>query len=199
MKKTKKALATLALSATLAMGAVPAFAADATVNDTGSFDVTGETGKGSTQLNVQATASQIQATLPVSITVVTPADGGNITAPSDKAYKIVNNGEADLKIKSIQGVNANGWEIKSKVADKENAGEISGKGEMQLSVKAGESAPLVITTTDAAVTEPADAYFAIPASNSLGLTLTGATAVKTTLGTDSPIPAVKIQYTVGTK
>lgn len=192
MKKTKKVLATLALSATLAMGAVPAFAVDASVNETGSF---GEDGTGVTTLNVQATASQIQATLPVSITVVTPAAGGTITAPSDKAYKIVNNSAtAPLKIKSIQGVDANGWLVKSTLTT--STSEIKGTGEMQLSVKAGASAPVTITTTDTAIADAAASYFTVAENDSLGLTLAGATAVKSNLATDSPIPAVKIQYTV---
>ena len=77
MKKTKKMAAALALSAALAMGAVPAFAADASVGKTGSFaDGNDNTGSASTALNVYATASQIQATIPVDITIVTPIEGG---------------------------------------------------------------------------------------------------------------------------
>lgn len=198
MKNTKKALATLALSATLAMGAVPAFAADATVNDSGAFESTNDTtGKGTTQLNIQATASQIQATLPIDITVITPKSGGAITAPTDKAYKIVNNNATTpIKIKSIQGVDANDWAIKS--AFTPTPSEMQGKGEMMLSVKAGSSAPIAITATDAAISDDAASYFTIPEAGSLGLTLAGSTQVKTDLTADSTIPAVKIVYTVST-
>lgn len=194
MKKSKKVLATLALSTTLALVAVPAFAADASVNDSGSFATDG---KGVTQLNVQATASQIQATLPIDITVVTPAAGGTITAPSANAYKITNNNaEAPLLVKKIQGVDANGWVFKSALS--QSADIASGTtGEMKLSVKAGASAAVAITTTDTEIPAGTAAYFTVPANDSLGLTLEGATAVKTSLPTDSPIKAAKIQYTVG--
>lgn len=199
MKNTKRVLATLALSATLAMGAVPAFAADASVNDSGAFEATDQTtGKGSTQLNVQATASQIQATLPIDITVITPTSGGAITAPTDKAYKIVNNNATTpLKIKSIKGVDGTDWSLKQ--AFTANKDDMTTKGEMTLSVKAGSSAPLAIKTTDVAVSDDAASYFTIPEGGSLGLTLAGQTQVKTDLTADATVPAVKIEYTVSTQ
>ncbi len=200
MKNTKKVLATLALSATLAMGAVPAFAAEATINDSGSFTPDSGTtvsGKGTTQLNVQATSSQIQATLPIDITVITPASGGAITAPTDKAYKIVNNNATTpIKIKSIKGVDGTDWAIKQTVTL--NKDDMTTKGEMTLSVKAGSSAPVSIKTTDVAIPDDAVSYFTIPEGKSLGLTLAGTTQVKTDLTPDATVPAVKLEYTVST-
>ena len=121
MKKTKKMAAALALSAALAMGAVPAFAADASVGKTGSFaDGNDNTGSASTALNVYATASQIQATIPVDITIVTPIEGGTITAPSADAYKIVNNNATKaLKVTKVQGVDNAGWKAVTRADEPE--------------------------------------------------------------------------------
>lgn len=198
MKNTKKILTTLALSSVLAMGAVPAFAVDASVNESGSFADNEGTGTGTTQLNIQATASQIQATLPIDITVVTPAAGGIITAPSANAYKITNNSsETDLKVQKITGVNANDWVFKTTLSKPTDI-QSPTKGELKLSVKAGASSALAITATDVTVPENAVSYFTVPKGGSLGLTLEGETAVPTGgLSTDSPIKAAKIQYTVG--
>lgn len=201
MKNTKKVLATLALSATLAMGAVPAFAADAAVNKSGSFDTTGDkAGQGTTQLNVQATASQVQATLPIDITVVTPAKGGLITAPSANAYKIVNNNEkAPLMVTNIKGENANNWYIKTQLSTTSEGFAANAVGEMKLSVKAGASSAVDVTTAGTEIKDATAAYFTIPAKESLGLTLEGATAIadqEKGLSVDSPVKAAKIQYTV---
>ena len=198
MKKTKKMAAVLALSAALAMGAVPAFAADASVGKTGSFtDGNDNTGSASTALNVYATASQIQATIPVDITIVTPIEGGTITAPSADAYKIVNNNATKgLKVTKVQGVDNAGWKAVTELTNpKSNMAATT--GEMQLTVKAGSSAAMSIAS-DAATGIPAEAqsYFTAPSNGELGLTLAGTTAVKSNLTANTTYPAVKITYTV---
>lgn len=198
MKKTKKMAAALALSAALAMGAVPAFAADASVGKTGSFaDGDDNTGSASTALNVYATASQIQATIPVDITIVTPIEGGTITAPSADAYKIVNNNATKgLKVTKVQGVDNAGWKAVTELTNpKSNMAATT--GEMQLTVKAGSSAAMSIAS-DAATSIPAEAqsYFTAPSNGELGLTLAGTTAVKSNLTANTTYPAVKITYTV---
>lgn len=194
MNKTKKALTALALSAALAMGAAPAaFAADASVNKTGSI---ANDGTASTTLNVFATASQIQATIPIDITVVTPAAGGALTTPSASAYKIVNNNAStDLYVKSVQGVDANGWKSVSTLTSPANS-MAAETGELKMTVQAGASAPLVIAAAATEVPAEAKAYFKVPASDELGLTLAGESSVKSELKADSTYPAVKIAYTV---
>lgn len=196
MKKTKKLAAALALSTTLAMGTVPAFAADPSVNDTGSFaDDGNSSGTAATVVNVYASASQIQATIPVDITIVTPAAGGAITAPSATAYKIVNNNASTaLKVTQVQGQDANDW---AAVAD--FSADVSGVGELKMTVKAGSANPVAIKSAAAtAIPDEAQAYFTVPADGGeLGLTLAGSTKVASTLKADSTYPAVKIMYTVG--
>lgn len=205
MNKAKKIITAVALSTTLAMGAVPAFAAEEAtpagepaINETGSFADTGSgNGSASTTLNVYATASQIQATIPVNITVVTPKEGGIITAPSATAYKIVNNNAtADLKVTEIKGVDTADWKaVKEFTSPK--TGMAAKKGEMQLTVKAGASAAQVVNGTEATkLADDAVAYFTAPAGKELGLTIAGKTSVKADLTANSSYPAVQIAYTV---
>ena len=194
MYKTKKTLTALAITAALAMGAAPAaFAADASVNETGSI---GSDGTASTTLNVYATASQIQATIPIDITVVTPAAGGTITAPSANAYKITNNNATtDLYVKSVQGVDANGWKAVDTLTSPAT-GMAADTGELKMTVKAGASNALTIASTATSVPDQAKEYFKVSAKGELGLTLAGESSVKKELTADSTYPAVKIAYTV---
>ena len=198
MKKTKKMAAALALSAALAMGAVPAFAADASVGKTGSFaDGNDNTGSASTALNVYATASQIQATIPVDITIVTPIEGGTITAPSADAYKIVNNNATKaLKVTTVQGVDNAGWKAVTELTNPKNNMSAT-TGEMKLTVKAGSSAAMSIESENAtSIPTEAQSYFTAPANGELGLELAGTTSVKSNLTANTTYPAVKITYTV---
>ena len=198
MKKTKKMAAALALSAALAMGAAPAFAADASVGKTGSFaDGNDNTGSASTALNVYATASQIQATIPVDITIVTPIEGGTITAPSADAYKIVNNNATKgLKVTKVQGVDNAGWKAVTELTNPKNNMSAT-TGEMKLTVKAGSSAAMSIESENAtSIPTEAQSYFTAPANGELGLELAGTTSVKSNLTANTTYPAVKITYTV---
>lgn len=195
MNKTKKALTALALSATLVMGVAPAaFAADAGVNKTGSI---ANDGTASTTLNVFATASQIQATIPIEITVVSPANGGTITAPTAEAYKITNNGSDAIKVTEIKGVDGNGWKA-VKTLTEDVADMTATTGELALTVKAGASAALAVDSAAAtAVTAPNDSYFTVAADGgSLGLTLAGESKVKNPLTDATAYKAVQIAYTV---
>lgn len=197
MKNTQKMLAAIALSTTLVMGLAPAaFAADASVGDPGSFDTTKNTA--STTLNVLTVGEdQIQATVPVAITVVTPVKGGVITAPTASAYKIVNSGTTDIKVTNIVGKNNAGWEIKDTLESPE---AITTTGQMKLAIKAGNSTDVPILGTGLGALDAADAAYFVAEKNGgeLGLTLSGTTAVSKTkpLTADKSYPAVQIQYTV---
>lgn len=195
MKKSQKILTALVLSTTLAMGAVPAFAVDPSVGNAGSFDTTENTA--STQMNVYTIGeTQIQATVPVAMTVVSPVKGGVITAPSATAYKIVNNGTTDIKVTQIKGVDNAGWEIKETL---EAPGAIKTTGQMKLAIKAGSSPEVPITSAVKTLDEADAANFVATAKGGeLGLTISGMTAVPegSPLQANKSYPAVKIQYTV---
>lgn len=202
MKKTQKMLTALVLSTTLAMGAIPAFALDATVGESGSFDAAkdnADSASASTQMNVYTLKeAQIQATVPLAITVVSPAKGGTITAPSATAYKIVNNGSTDIKVTKILGIDNGGWAIKDKLDEAKDVTETT--GQIKLAIKAGSSPELAITNVENNATlDKADAanFVIAKEGGELGLTLSGATAVpESGLTPDKSYPAVKIQYTV---
>ncbi|WP_139651363.1 hypothetical protein [Raoultibacter phocaeensis] len=197
MKKTKTGLTVLALTAALALGAAPAALAvegDAQVNTTGNIAADGTA---STTLNVYATQSQIQATIPVDITVVTPARGGIITAPTAEAYRIVNNGSDALKVTEIRGVDGSGWKAVTTLT--ENVADITATtGELAMTVKAGSSAALPVDSAAATTIAGANAdYFTVAANGgTLGLTLAGESKVKSTLTGDTAYRAIQIAYTV---
>lgn len=92
----KKAITALALTAALAMGTAPAFAVDINQNGNTSVDTTSENkivqteaGKasGSTTLSIKTLATNIQATIPLSMTVAGPAEGGDLVVPEKYAIK----------------------------------------------------------------------------------------------------------------
>ena len=160
---------------------------------------TDNTGSASTALNVYATASQIQATIPVDITIVTPIEGGTITAPSADAYKIVNNNATKgLKVTKVRGAGRQcGLEGCDRTDEPEEQHGAT-TGEMQLTVKAGSSAAMSIAS-DAATSIPGrgpSRTSPAPSNGELGLTLAGTTAVKSNLTANTTYPAVKITYTV---
>lgn len=88
----KKMFGALALSAALAMGAVPAFAAPGVDANTSAF----EEGEASTAVDIETTIKQLNVTLPVKVTLAASIGGGDATCPSDGAYKIVNSGNIDV-------------------------------------------------------------------------------------------------------
>lgn len=204
MKKAPKIFAAIALSTTLAMGVAPAFAAEpvdpgtASVNGSANIADDGSgngTGKTSTALNVYLSASQIQATIPIDITVVTPKEGGTITTPSSAAYKIVNNSKtAALKVTQVQGVNNEGWESVAVLAK-----EVSGAGnigQLAMTVKAGAAAPQTIESAKATNLAAVQSYFTAPAGGELPLELAGTSVVKEGTAGSQTYPAIKISYTV---
>lgn len=108
----KQALTAVLLTAALAMGTAPAaFAAN--INDeteAGTIDT--KTGVGNTTVKVQTVATNISATLPLSIQVVGPAEGGDLSAvPSN--YSIVNNSVYPLKVSKVEAAPGTGWGIAS--------------------------------------------------------------------------------------
>lgn len=205
MKKAPKIFAAIALSTTLAMGAAPAFAASepadpgtASVNSSANIADDGSgngTGKTSTALNVYLSASQIQATIPIDITVVTPKEGGTITTPSSAAYKIVNNSKtAALKVTEVQGVDNEGWKSVAMLA-KEVSGE-GNIGQLAMTVKAGAAAPQTIESSKATKLDAVQSYFTAPAGGELPLELAGTSVVKEGTAGSQTYPAIKISYTV---
>ena len=107
--KSTKMIGAFALTAALAMGTVPAFAAtsaplaendeyiNASYTNTSNI-LEGSTGSATTEVEVFSVNSQINATIPVKVVVVVPSIGGDIVAPTAKAYQIKNLGDGDIEV-----------------------------------------------------------------------------------------------------
>lgn len=131
--KTKKLLGSIALTAALAMGTMPAFAsivnsadntwldADAGIGGTGVstnlnvFSVTGtgtdlndpdnlKTGTGSTTIKATVFDADLNVTVPMVVSVAFSSAGGPLTCPSASAYQIYNNSDKHaVKLINIKG------------------------------------------------------------------------------------------------
>lgn len=181
----KKVLATAALTAALAFGtAVPAFAAESATEDT-AF-----TKDQTTTVSIETNTDQLSASIPIKMTVVAPAGGGDIKAPGSDAYKITNNSLIPIYVTSLTGGEKDaGWKLVSAISDTV-AGTV---GDIQMSVNgtsvaSGNTASIVGEAMK--VNEKGN-----EAGNVLGLTVAGKTTpVKST--SDSAVEAVTITYTI---
>ncbi len=124
--KATKLLGSVALTAALAMGTVPAFAsvnapsdwengtdqgiggAGVSVNNkmitnltTDSTNNNHKTGTGSTAVKASVFDADMQVTIPLQLSVAFASIGSELTCPSDSAYNIINNGDKPVKITHI--------------------------------------------------------------------------------------------------
>lgn len=150
MKLTKIAGA-VALTAALAMSAVPAFAAvDAT--NVENFKVSNtdpNTSEATTEVYYELLNSDLNASIPTRVCVAIPTTGGRITAPDSSAYVIKNNGTNTkglkiTKISSMPGALA--------FSDSEGAVKNS-KDSIYVTLKLGTNTPLQLkgNTTNFAI------------------------------------------------
>lgn len=101
--KLTKTLGAFALTAALAMGAIPAFAAgidvstveDQFVQQAGDAD---NTASASTTIKGTAINSMLNAVIPIELTVVTPSTGGALVCPDATAYRITNKGTYSIDV-----------------------------------------------------------------------------------------------------
>ena len=182
----KKVLATAALAATLAFGtAVPAFA-DAGATDDKSF-----TKSQTTTVSIETNTDQLSASIPIKMTVVAPAGGGDITAPGSDVYKITNNSLIPIYVTSLKGAEVadSGWKLVSTISDTV-AGTV---GDIQMSVN--DKQITATGTTDVTGDAMKINAKAEGVDNTLGLTVVGKTTpVKST--SDKAVEAIKITYTI---
>lgn len=208
MKMTKMAGA-VALTAALAMGTVPAFAAsnysvgnDEAFNDgktweAGSTNV--DAAVGETTVLGTTYNSQLNATVPVTITIAWPTIGGDIIAPSASAYKITNNSKSD-KINVVEITSTAGELFQT-------AQWVNGKGALDgesgqaiwLQLKAS-GVDYALRPSAKLSSQSGQKYIPIEAESSAGITLSGMVkkgAQNFTSG-DLDQTITKITYTIGT-
>lgn len=161
MKKTSKLFGAVALSAALAMGcAVPALASTADGTDVGTTMSTpkepGDTGEGHegmhTDVSVKTKIGQISVSVPLTVTIVAPTEGGAVAAPS-AGLKDVAAGTATIKGYRIENTSSFPVEI-SKVATKAAGSEwaITGttynKGLLTMTLTPSDTAKANLGLTD---------------------------------------------------
>lgn len=111
MKLTKMAGA-FALTAAMAMAAVPAFAAPGATNEDQFYPTepfNANQASQTTEVYAELINKYLDATIPTKVAIVIPGQGGAITAPSSTAYKIHNNTTTNaIKLISINSKPAAG-------------------------------------------------------------------------------------------
>lgn len=207
----RKMFAALALSATLAMGAVPAFA---TVGDgeivTGSEDAIDLNTGQNTVVSVKTVVDQISATIPTKVIINASTDGGAVGVPAPTSYKIVNNSIFDLQVSGVSAKASAQWGFKSDPITKvDNAYPVPSDdkyiGDMYMTLAPKEKAASAFKLTNTAATFSPTADWKIPAksgstSGELGLQLAGETTKLSKVLADSETSeAMTITFTVSTQ
>ena len=102
--KMKKMIGAFALTAALAMGTAPAFAAQVGTDN----DEFSDNGSTEIKAKVDNINPQVRATVPLQVTVVFGSNGGSdIVGPNSSAYKITNVGEGNIKLTEAEITDVN--------------------------------------------------------------------------------------------
>lgn len=135
--KAKKLLGSIALTAALAMGTMPAFASTTApsdwltnvdqgiggagvsdntqlmnVNQTNASDPNSKVGTGSTAVKASVFDADLNVTVPLQLSVAFASTGSELTTPSSGAYKITNNGtKNDVKLTRVVGSASGGFTL----------------------------------------------------------------------------------------
>lgn len=202
----KKITTAAALTAALALGTAPAFAAtEGSVGELKDATIKTETPTTGTTVSVETTVSQIDVQLPLAMTIAAPTAGGTTAVPSDGKYKIVNKSIFPIKVAKAESQAAEGWSLASNAfttpgAPTATAGDLYLKltptGKSSWEVATTEFVPTdwtIAAATSAEGDNTDELQFALTGSNSkLAKTFTGATKAVTltyTIEADSAAPA----------
>lgn len=198
----KKALASAALAATLALGTVPAlaFAAEgdpepSVGTESGDF-ATERTG--TTEISVVPDASQVSATVPVKISIVAPITGGAVTAPSKEAYLIENSSIFDVYVTGMEAKMKPGFGLVASDPSGSSP-QIGAKGDFMISVNGVTLDPNGSVKITA---EQADSFKAMaklrddaPAGK-LKLDVKGKNSILKEVTAGEPVAVLDLSYTV---
>lgn len=184
MKLTKIAGA-FALTAAMAMSAVPAFAVATAENVENFKEASSNTSAATTKVYAETVNADLNATIPTRVAIVMPSlNAGDITGPSSEAYKIINKGTNPVYLKKIASAGT-GFTLQATPATSGTANVLALK--VNNYVLDGSSKDL--TGTDVAE---------IAANNGeLGLALTGKSYIGTAIGAGQLDSAIMtITYTI---
>lgn len=128
--KATKLLGSVALTAALAMGTMPAFASATAPSDwengvdkgvggagvsttnkmanvtTDANNANIKMGTGSTAVKASVFDADLQVTIPLQLSVAFASVGSTLTCPTDGTYQITNNGDKDVKISRVQATSS---------------------------------------------------------------------------------------------
>ena len=195
----KKTFAALALSATLAMGAVPAFAEELAEVGTVTDQSVSNGGTTSTTVKVKTEVGNLVVALPLNMTIVANTEGGQAKCPSQDAYLIQNKSVFPIKITAAkaeaQGTTGD-WVLKTGTLD--GQGTPTGNvGDLALKLTTNETAP---KSWDVASTYAADAFKVAGAASSATPSelkfKVEASSTKLKKTFEAATDAVKLTYTV---
>lgn len=171
LKAVAASLAAVALSAVLAPAA---FAATAPTPETSSETNAFAGNEASTTLGIKANTTNIKAVVPMKVSVVALANGGDITPPDN--YRIENQSRFGIKVSKIavSGINSK-WNLVASGVSANTAPVAAGKSDLYLTVKG-------VALGSAAVTSGLEAFTAeaVDASGNAGvleLPLAGSTSM----------------------
>lgn len=191
MKLTKMAGA-FALTAAMAMTAVPAFAAVGADNTENFKDSASNEATATTKVYAETINAQLNATIPTRVAIVMPSmAGGDITAPSSDVYKIINKTTSSpIYLKKV-GSASSGFQLASTTPT-------TGLNNVLAMKLAAGSFSTDLTGTDATV--PSGTPVSIAANGGeLGLALSGKSYIGTALSASQLDSAIMtITYTIGT-
>lgn len=191
MKKTK---ITLALATTLALGmAQPAFAANS-AGATNPDDFANNSA--TTEVSAIPDASQIAATIPLSVAIVAPMAGGTFTAPLPADYKIENNSVFDIYVTKFTPSAKTNWGIVQ--ADPSSAGPITGShGDILATLNTLALTEATDTVITAAQADDWKAEAAVGGTaGTLGLTLAGKNSQLTGVSVDTSEAVMDIVFKI---
>lgn len=184
----KKACAVLALSAALALGAVPAFAADTSVGNASDMTFAGTVGTGSTDISVKTTVQNISVAVPIDMTVAVDANGGPLQVPGN--YRIVNKSNYTIAAKVKGDVSGMAWTLGSGDVSNSAANNV-----LQLKLQPeGAADPFEVTASDSSIWV-IGAPEAGQTEKDWGIAVSG-TASHPSTAVGSSSKAVKLVYTV---
>lgn len=192
----KRMFMALALSATLAMGAVPAFAEDTTPTGSATDPTATKDNKGNTVVSVQTLATNIKATIPLNVTVVGPADGGALTGVPNN-YQIENGSVYPIKVSAVQAVEdetIKGWGLATGPLTTAST-STNTIGDLYLTLTPENGTLWIASKTE---NKPSDWYIGpkTDAGDTANkITLAGSVSQIKTVS-DTAVPAVKLQFTI---
>lgn len=170
MKLTKMAGA-FALTAALAMSAVPAFAAVEATNED-YFVETNTTNTNQAQATTEVWAQTINkylnATIPTRVAIVVPSQGGAITAPSTSAYKIHSNTDNDIYLTKVNSRPGGAFQLSALATNATGLPNTVTNHTFALTLDAGTWTGIPLDGN-----EKVDSSATIPANGDLGLQLAG--------------------------